>query len=78
MTPKLMKKIASITTGCFVQRDTDLEVYAAPIYFADRGGRKGEKSGFYLLRPQYECLYSAEMGLQFPEKVPGVEDLLYF
>lgn len=76
MSSGFMKEIASITVGCFANHDIDLEVYAEPIYFTDRGKHRGEKSGFYLLRPQYECLYSEEMGLQFPEKTQESGNLL--
>lgn len=74
MTPGLMKAAASITVSIFQCRE--LEQYAEPVAFARRGRESGGLSGFYLLRPQYESLYTARTGLQLPAQASAPEGIL--
>lgn len=68
MTPALMKAAASISVSCFADRDSRLDSYLEPIPCARRNKRTDSKpSGFYLLRPQHEALYTEKTGLQFPD-----------
>ena len=69
VTGALLKDAAPITLTCFAK---NLELYAEGIRFA-RLGRKycaeqEGKSNLYLLRPQYENLYSAKLGLYLPRE----------
>lgn len=66
VTGAMLKQAASITMTCFAR---NLSAYAEEIPFARRGGeRQAVGSGVYLLRPQYEDLYSARSGLYFPQE----------
>ena len=65
---RILKEAASITLTCF---DKNLDIYAEEIPVARRNRARfdGQMAGsrVYLLRPQYEEYYSAEMGLHLPQ-----------
>lgn len=62
----LLKRAAPITLTCFAR---NLSAYAEEIPFARRGGeRRDVGSGVFLLRPQFEDLYSNRSGLHFPQE----------
>ena len=64
----ILKEAASITLTCF---DKNLDIYAEEIPVARRNRARfdGQTAGsrVYLLCPQYEEYYSAEMGLHLPQ-----------
>lgn len=66
VTKALLKEAAPITVNCF---DKALETYAEEIPFARRGaGPVCEKSNIFLIRPQYEDVYTPQFGLRFAQK----------
>lgn len=76
ITRELLKKAAPITVTSFAK---ELQTYAEEIPFARRGRESHEDrttgSNIYLLRPQYEHLYSGNLGLQFFQE--AATDLTY-
>lgn len=75
MSPALMKQAAGITVSIFPKKAEQLAGYIEMLPYARRGREPAELSGFCLLRPQYEALYTARTGMQFPSKEE--ENLLY-
>lgn len=69
VTAALLKQAAPITVTCFAR---DLAQYAEEIPFARRRDGKhdapAEGSNVYILRPQHEERYSAQLGLHFPQE----------
>ena len=69
VTDALLKQAAPITLTCFAK---ELPVHAEEIPFARRGRRQFSEqtadSNIYLLLPQYENLYSEQLGLHFPQE----------
>lgn len=66
VTGALLREAASLTLTCFAK---NLGVYAEEIPFALRGKEpQTVGSGVYLLRPQYEALYSPQLGLHLPQE----------
>ena len=69
ITGALLKEAAPITMTCFAK---NLNIYAEEIPFAHHGkksvGDQISGSHIYLLRPQYESFYSAELGLHLPQE----------
>lgn len=69
VTSVLLKEAAPITVTCFAE---NLEIYAEEIPFVRRNREhhadKIPDSNVYLLRPQYEKLYSGLLGLNFPRE----------
>ena len=66
VTGALLREAASLTLTCFAK---NLGVYAEEIPFARRGKEPQTiGSGVYLLCPQYEALYSPQLGLQLPQE----------
>lgn len=66
VTKALLKEAAPITVNCF---DKALETYAEEIPFARRGaGPVCDKSNIFLIRPQYEDVYTPQFGLRFPKE----------
>ena len=69
VTAALQKEAAPITVTCFAR---DLKTYAEELPFARRGREKSAAptvgSNVYLLRPQYESLYSESRGLYLPKE----------
>lgn len=49
----------------------NLELYAENLPYKNRRGAPDVGSNYYILRPQYEDLYTQELGLQFPENDAG-------
>ena len=76
MTPALMCVASSITVSCFRDRAGRLDEYLESIPLARRRDRQREESGFYLLRPQYERLYNARMGLQLHDAQSSPDDYI--
>lgn len=70
LTKKIMRDAAPF---CVNSTEKDIERWAEPLYYRLPNGEKAE-SGWYILREQYSRLYSADMGLQFSESVPSVEN----
>lgn len=69
LTPKLVKKAASITVTVNINQKNKLNNIAEVIYYSERGHRSHRESNFYVLRPQNENCYTSDMGLQLPEKI---------
>ena len=69
VTGALLKQAAPITLTCFAK---NLALYAEQIPFARRGREQSAEqavgSNVYLLLPQYEDLYSEQLGLHFPQE----------
>lgn len=69
ITGALLKQAVPITLTCFAK---ELDMYAEQIPFARRGGASFAEqisdSNVYLLLPQYEALYSEQLGLHFPQE----------
>lgn len=69
VTGALLKQAAPLTLTCFAK---DLNLYAEQIPFARRGREPSAEqtagSNLYLLLPQYEDLYSEQLGLHFPQE----------
>ena len=69
VTGALLKQAAPITLTCFAK---NLALYAEQIPFARRGREQSAEqaagSNVYLLCPQYEDLYSEQLGLHFPQE----------
>lgn len=69
VTGALLKQAAPITLTCFAK---ELDMYAEQIPFAHRDGASFAEqisdSNVYLLLPQYEALYSEQLGLHFPQE----------
>lgn len=69
LTAALLREAAPITVTCFVK---EISTYAEEIPYARRGrGHSFEQtagSNIYLLRPQFEDLYSAQLGLYLPQE----------
>ena len=69
VTGVLLKQAAPITLTCFAK---NLALYAEQIPFARRGREQSAEqaagSNVYLLLPQYEDLYSEQLGLHFPQE----------
>lgn len=69
VTGVLLKQAAPITLTCFAK---NLALYAEQIPFARRGREQSAEqaagSNVYLLCPQYENLYSEQLGLHFPQE----------
>lgn len=65
MTPALMHRAASITVTAYPC--PELELYAENLPYRSHRGTQDVESNYYVLRPQYEKLYTQELGLQFPE-----------
>ena len=69
VTGALLKQAAPITVTCFAK---NLGMYAEQIPFARRGREASTEhiadSNIYLLLPQYEDLYSEQLGLHFPQE----------
>ena len=69
VTDALLKQAAPLTLTCFAG---DLDRYAEQIPFARRGrapfAEQAAGSNLYLLLPQYEDLYSEQLGLHFPQE----------
>ena len=69
ITAALLKESAPVTVTCFAK---NLDTYAEEIPFARCGKRSFDDrvtgSNVYLLRPQYEYLYSSELGLHLPQE----------
>ena len=69
VTGALLKQAAPITLTCFAR---NLALYAEQIPFARRGREQSAEqaagSNVYLLCPQYEDLYSEQLGLHFPQE----------
>ena len=69
VTGVLLKQAAPITLTCFAK---NLALYAEQIPFARRGREQSAEqaagSNVYLLCPQYEDLYSEQLGLHFPQE----------
>jgi hypothetical protein len=57
-----MKRAAPLTV---TSTEKDIEEYAESIPFAARKDGQRQYSDFYVLRAQYECCYTEDMGLQF-------------
>ena len=72
ITAALMKQAAPITVNTFVKGE--LEKWAEPIYYRVKGQRSDQPSGYYVLRAQYEHLYTDEMGLQLNREKHKSED----
>lgn len=70
LTPQLLRAATPITVATFVH--ARCERFAEPLLLPAKRGEPPRSSGYYLLRPQYEELYTEEMGLQWPE---GNEDI---
>lgn len=66
VTGALLREAAPLTLTCFAK---NLDIYAEEIPFA-RHGKEPQTmgSGVYLLRPQYEALYSPQLGLHLPQE----------
>ena len=65
MRPGLMRMAAPIIVSCYGGEQLERIAEQIPL-----GGKKaGEKSAFYLLRPQCAQYYQDDMGLQMPETV---------
>lgn len=66
VTGALLREAAPLTLTCFAK---NLGTYAEEIPFARRGReRQSVGSGVYLLRPQYEGLYSPQLGLHLTQE----------
>ena len=69
VTGALLQQAAALTLTCFAK---DLRLYAEEIPFARWGEAPstGQTAGskIYLLLPQYEDLYSEQLGLHFPQE----------
>ena len=65
LTPQLLRAATPITEATFVH--ARCERFAEPLFLPAKRGEPPRSSGYYLLRPQYEELYTEEMGLQWPE-----------
>lgn len=63
VTGALLKEAAPITVTCFAK---ELAAYAEPISFAN--AHHQEESRIYLLLPQYEHLYTENLGLHFQQE----------
>lgn len=63
VTGGLLKEAAPITITCFAR---ELATYAEQIPFAK--AKEHSESNIYLLRPQFEHLYSDHLGLYFPKE----------
>lgn len=72
VTDALLRQAAPITLTCFAK---ELTVHAEEIPFAHRVRRQFSEqtagSNIYLLLPQYENLYSEQLGLHFPQEDPS-------
>lgn len=69
MSQLLMREAAGITVSVYMKQK-ELEQWAEPLYLPTRRHMEKTESGYYLLRAQYESLYSDDMGLQFPKMMP--------
>lgn len=71
-----MRKAAPITVSAFVFRDLDQYCERLPyVHTRKETGDGVALSGYYTLRSQYESLYSAGMGLQFPDETEGAAQI---
>ena len=68
ITPKLIRDAASITVTTTITKGNDIDDFAELFPLKKRKGGSGDK-GYYLLRPEYEALYTPDMGLQLPEEL---------
>ena len=65
MTPGLMKQSAPLTITVFNRGG--LEQFAEPVMIWDRSSRQHIRSGYWLLRKQYETCYSDQGGFTLPD-----------
>jgi len=65
ITPGLMKESAPLTVTVFDYGN--LEQFAEPILFRRNLHSEGIRSGYWLLRPQYENCYTDHSGLRLPD-----------
>ena len=65
ITPFLMKKTANITVTVTVSRDREdqFDLIAERLCYSEKGNKSDRFSDFYILRPDYEKLYTDDMGL---------------
>ena len=70
LAPQLLRAAAPITVSAFDR--ARCERCAEALFLPARCGEPPRPSGYYLLRPQYEELYTEEMGLQWPEEHDGI------
>lgn len=65
ITPFLMKKTANITVTVTVSRgrEDQFDLIAERLCYSEKGNRSDRFSDFYILRPDYEKLYTDDMGL---------------
>lgn len=66
LAPQLLRTAAPITVSAFDR--ARCERCAEALFLPARRGEPPRPSGYYLLRPQHEGLYTEEMGLQWPEE----------
>ncbi len=71
ITPSLMRQTAALTVTVPVCRQEKLEYCLERLEYAGQRREGDEKSGYYILRPQYEKYYMRDMGLQLPEEMEG-------
>lgn len=71
MTPRLMKQAAPLTISVF--NKGDLEQFAEPVMVWDRSSHTRVRSGYWLLRKQYEICYSDRGGLNLPETHDAIQ-----
>lgn len=78
ITPFWIKKASSITVSVGYAQKNKLEKYCEQLRFRSRNGSKNEKSGFFVLRPQFYELYSLKTGLYFPDEEPMQTESFFY
>lgn len=76
--PDWIKRAAAITVSVGYAKRDMLEQYCEPLRFHERGGKGNRESGFFVLRPQYNTMYSTKTGIHFPEEEQAQKNSFFF
>lgn len=75
ITPGLMKETAPFTITVFDRGD--FEKFAEPVLFRKAHGKEPARSGYWILRPQYENCYTNKGGFKLSEKQENLFELMF-
>ncbi|MBR5015131.1 MAG: CRISPR-associated helicase Cas3' [Bacteroidales bacterium] len=75
MTPGLMKEAAPLTITIYDRGN--LERFAEPIFLRKKHNQVDSRSGYWVLRKQYENCYTEESGFKLPEMQENNWDMLF-